>query len=222
MGLNVKTSKNAPGAKIEPMEPGLYPVRLVMVVDCGLQAQRPFKGQEKDPKYEIGLTYEFVDEFMKDEDGQPQPDKPRWLTEFFPAYSLEVENAKSTKRYLAFDPNMEADGDWSRLLGAPASVHVTHNENKKTGRTYENVDEVVRYRLKEAERVPELVNKPVVFDLDEPDLEAFKALPRFFQKKIKDNLEFKGSKLAELLEENADPTPAKNEGAVGEDDENPY
>ena len=56
----------APQANIEP---GTYPGRLVQLIDFGLQPQRPYMGKDKPPAQEIGLTYELVDEFMKDDDG---------------------------------------------------------------------------------------------------------------------------------------------------------
>ena len=76
MSLNANNVAFA-GAKKDfvPLDAGTYPARLVMVIDCGLQPQRPYKGEDKEPAYEIGLTYEFADEFMKDDDGQEMKDK---------------------------------------------------------------------------------------------------------------------------------------------------
>ena len=77
------------------IEPGTYPGRLVQVIDFGLQPQRPFKGQDKPPAYELGTTYELVDEFMKDENGEDIEDKPRWVSESFPFHSLAADKAKN-------------------------------------------------------------------------------------------------------------------------------
>ena len=104
MALNAKTASSGGGMNIEPLEPGTYPARLVQVVDLGVQAQRPYQGKEKDPVQEILLTYEFVDEFLKDEDGNEETDKPRWLSESMPLFNLSSERAKSTLRYNALDP----------------------------------------------------------------------------------------------------------------------
>lgn len=223
MGLNTKAPKNAGGGgNFEPMEPGPYPARLVGVVDLGLQAQRPYQGQEKKPAYEIALTYEFVDEFMKDEDGKPDEEKPRWLTEMLPFYGMASERSNSAKRFKAFDPEDKYDGDLKSMLGTPLTVVVTVTEPKKNGRVYENIDSVSPMRARDAEKCPELKNSPLYFDLDNPDIEVFNKLPNFLKKKITDNLEFAGSKLAKLI--GTEPEKSEGEEAAGpaksEDDEN--
>lgn len=220
MALNANNSKNAGGSfKRQNMEPGTYPARLVSVVDLGLQPQRAYQGQEKPDAYEFMLTYEFVDEFMKDENGDDIEDKPRWLTEFMPLYSLSSERAKSTVRYNAFDPNHVHEGNWPDLLGTPVLVTVVNNPGKNDV-VYDNIAAVASMRDKDAQKCPDLINLPMVFDLDEPDLEVFNALPTFAQKKIKDNLEFPGSKLADMLATNAEEAVADDDEV--DEDENPY
>lgn len=226
MGLN---AKNAPmgGGKLTPaMETGTYPARLVQVVDLGLQAQRPYQGQEKPPIQEIALTYEFGNVFMLDEDGQDQPDKPRWLTEILPLHNLKSEKARSTKRYNALDPKGEAGGDFPTLVGTAVMVNVVQNPGKGAhkGKTFENINEVLP--AMKGMQFPELVNAPKVFDMDAPDIEVFMGLPKFLQEKITGNLEFEGSELQKLLKDAKVSEPAKDEAApakTAEDaDENPY
>src|SRR5690554_5331156 len=130
MALNAKNIPGGGGGNYEPMEPGTYPARVVQIIDLGLQNQRPFQGQEKPPAREIAITYEFVDEFMKDENGEDQEDKPRWLTEIMPLHNLSSERAKSTQRYNALDPNMVYDGDFSQLVDTPCNVTVVQNPGK--------------------------------------------------------------------------------------------
>lgn len=197
------------GKQFEPqlIEAGTYPSRLVQVIDLGLQAQRPYQGQEKKPAREIMLTYELSDEFMKDEEGNDLEDKPRWLSENIPLHNLSNDKAKSTKRYYALDPKNEANGDWSQLVTTPCMVTVVSNENKSSGKTYNNISSVSSMRPREAANLPELKNPPKVFDLDSPDLTIFLSLPEWLQNKIKDNLEFGGSKLEKLL--SSDKTPKK-------------
>ena len=69
--------KNEPKGNREVLEPGTYPVRLVGIVDLGTQNQPDYKGEKKAPAHTIALTYKFVDEFMKDENGDDIEDKPR-------------------------------------------------------------------------------------------------------------------------------------------------
>lgn len=204
MSLNAKQVPMAGGGERPPvLEPGAYPARLVQVITLGTQKQNPYQGQEKPPAMEIMLTYEFLDEFMKDEDGNDLEDKPRWLSETMPLHNLAADKAKSTKRYYALDPNDEHDGDWSELLGKPCIVNVINREGKgkNAGRIYENVADVSAMRPKEAAKAVELVNPTKVFDFYNPDLEVFNALPEWLQNKMKEAVDFEGGPLDLALED---------------------
>lgn len=208
----------------EPMEPGTYGARLVQILILGVQPQREFKGEAKPPKLEIMLTYEFNDEFMKDEDGEDILDKPRWLSETMPFNNLAAELAKSTKRYYAFDAKGEYDGDWSQLIGAPCMVTVVVDEGKgkNAGKKYENVAAVTAMRPKEAAKAPALVNPSKLFDFYNPDMEVFNKLPQWLQDKMKSAVDFGGSALEEALGEpvaKKDPAvkKTKNEDLDGDD-----
>lgn len=223
MALNANNSKNSTGPKIDPVEAGSYPARLVVVADLGLQTQRDFQGEKKPPAYEILTVYELADEFMKDEEGKDDTTKPRWQSESFPLYSLQSEKAKSTKRYLALDPQGLVNGDWTKLIGTPVMVTLVVTPSKK-GKLYNNIGGTSPMRSKDALRVPELVNKPVILDLDNPSVEAYKALPQWVQKRITENLEYKGSKLASLLGgSDKAPPPIEDETLESDlDDEIPF
>lgn len=205
--LPKKDRKSAP-----ILEPGTYPARLVQVIDLGLQV-RTYKGQEKDPEYNIWTTYELLDEFMPDEDGNPDETQPRWVSEDFPLYNLEVDRATSTARYYALDPNEEEDGDWSALLGRPVMVTLVVNESK--GKQYNNISSISSMRAKEKEKAPDLVNPSKFFDLSNPDKEIFLSLPKFLQDKIKEGLEFDGS----FLEDEKKSSKKKENKKVEEDND---
>lgn len=219
MSLNArKVASSGGNFNIDPLEAGTYPIRLVQVISLGLQPQRPFKGEEKPPKQEIMLTYEFLDEFLKDEDGKELEDKPRWLSETLPLNNLENDRANSTKRYYAFDPSEEAKGDWTELVGTPAMATVVINPSSKgDGKIYENIASVSTMRAKEAGKAPDLVNPPKVFDIDEPDMDVFNSLPEWIQNKMKGNLEFSGSPLeAALGEGSVDSAADKQDESQGD------
>lgn len=224
MALNAKTAAGS-GSTAEPMEAGSYPARVVQIVDLGLQNQRPFQGQEKPPAHEILVTYEFVDEFMKDENGEDDPKKPRWISESFPLYNLSQDKAKSTIRYKSIDPSLAYDGNWPDLIETPVDVTVIQNPGKgaNAGKVYNNIASVAPMRGKDASRCPPLVNEAVVFDLDAPDMAIYNALPQWIQKRITENLEFAGSKLEALLK-NAPANTKKTEEHEEEnlDEEPPY
>jgi len=239
MALNAKKVPNTAGPKAPPVDAGGYPGRLVQVIDLGLQPQRPFKGEEKKPAYEIMTTYELSDEFLKDEDGEDIVDKPRWLSETFPFHSLEADRAKSTARYLALDPDQVHDGDWIKLLGVPCTINVVQNKGsgKNAGNIYNNIASTIPMRAKEAAKLPELVNPTKYLSLDEEDVETFLSLPEFIQEKIKEGLEYEGTALARALkrykgkDEKADadeanvpekPKGKKPDREVVEDDDIPF
>lgn len=206
MSLNAKHAPGGGGSNIPPMEAGTYPARLVQVIALGLHPQS-YAGETKPPAHEIALTWEFVDEFLTNEDGEPDESKPRHLTETMAFYNLSSEKAKSTLRYLALDPTLAHDGDWEALLETPANVMVVQNPKKgDPTKVYNNIRSVTAMRPRDAAKMPQLVNKPVSFDLEDPDPEVFTSLPKFIQDKIKNNLEYNGSKLQTLLKEPATAT----------------
>lgn len=212
MALNSKKIKGGEGNRIEQpaIDPGVYPARIVSIIDLGLQTQRPFKGKDKPPANEINISYELVDTFMVDEDGKEVEDKPRWVSEIMPLYDVtKADKAKCTQRYFAADPDNNFSGDFSKLVGIPVNVSIVHNQQGE--KLYINVANIATMRAKDAEKCPALKNPTKVFDLDEPDLEVFNSLPDWIQDKVKKNLGFNGSPLAKLLgEEDKAPPPAEN------------
>lgn len=229
MGLNAN-KPNTNKTEQKNITPGNYPARLVQLIDLGLQAQAPYKGQEKPPVQQIMLTYELVDEFMKDEDGNDIEDKPRWISETLPFFGLHADKAKSTQRYNAFDPSGDYNGDFSQAVGLPINVTIVNNQSTN-GKTYDNVAGISPMRPRDAQACPELKNPSKVFDLDAPDMDVFNSLPEWIQNKIKDNLNFAGSPLEKTLagKPSKDSKPAKQEKkaeapkpAEPDDDDTPY
>jgi hypothetical protein len=201
-----------------PVDPGTYPARVVTIATLGLQPQRPYKGEEKPPALMLLVTYELLDEFMKDEDGNDLTDKPRWITETFPFKNLGSERAKSTARYLALDPKAQYKGDWSKLINTPCMVTIVVEEGKgaNAGKFYENVDNVAPMRAKEAEKAPELVNPAVVVDFYDPDEEALAKLPKWILKKMATSLDYEGSDLETIASKLIDAEPAPKKEAPKE------
>lgn len=217
MALNAAKIKGNNPDRVEQdvIEAGVYPARIVQVIDLGLQAQRAFQGKDKPPANEIMITYELVDVFMKDKEGNELEDKPRWISETLPLYNINQDKANSTKRYLAVDPNNVNNGDFSKIVDAPVNVTLVHNPNaKEPAKPYVNVAGIAAMRPKDVAKCPELKNPPKVFDLDNPDMEIFGSLPEWVQEKIKNNLNFNGSKLQAALGGGAPAKAAKEEKAA--------
>ena len=231
MGLNAKKvqgGNNSNRVEQATLEPGVYPARLVQLIDLGLQPQRPYLGKDKPPAQEIMLTYELVDAFMVDEEGNDIEDKPRWVSETLPFYGLFADKAKSTQRYNAIDPTGAFDGDFSRGIDTP--INVTLVNNIVGEKVYTNVANIAAMRPKDADKCDPLKNPAKVFDLDAPDVEVFASFPEWIQTKIKGNLTYKGSPLEKALEGGGKPAPAEKAApkrdrapkVEQEDDDNPY
>lgn len=197
--------------KQDALPAGSYPARLVEVIDMGLQEQS-YEGSSKPAKNEIQLTYEFTDEFMLDEDGVEILDKPRWLSERVPLNSLSSDLAKSTKRYMVFDPELTDKGNFVKQLSKPVMVTVVANpgKGKKLGETVNYIAGISAMRPKEVGKLPEMVGTPSSFDLDSPDLDKFNSLPDWIKDKIKSSLNFNGSELQKLLSDNSTESVEEN------------
>lgn len=134
---------------------------------------------------------------MVDAEGNEIEDKPRWVSENFPLHNLSVELAKSTKRYLALDPDEEYEGNWLDLVGTPCMVTIVNN--KSGDKIYDNVANVGAMRAKEARSAPALINDPRIVDLDSTDTETFLAMPDWIREKIASSLEWESTPLAKAL-----------------------
>lgn len=202
MTLNTKNlPKNNSNFVEQPIiDPDVYPSYLVQLIDLGLQPQKPYKGVEKPPVNKVMFTYELSECFMLDENGDELEDKPRWISETLPIYPIEVDNAKSTKRYEVFDPDHIFGGDFSKTIGV--AVNVTVVNNKQGDKIYTNVGDVAGISEKKAAKMPPLKNPVRVFDLEVPDIEVFYGFPNWIQELIKGNLNFKGSVLEKAIEAN--------------------
>jgi hypothetical protein len=224
MSFNAKTLPTNGGKKLTPpLEPGAYAARVVALVLMGIQKNRPFKGETKAPQLRIRITYELLDEFLKDEEGNDMLDKPRWLTQEIAFHSLKQDKATSTKVYYALDPDETHKGDFSKLVGAVAIVTVGVEKDKRPGidRVYEKVLAVSSMRAKEAAKAPQLVNEPYLFDFYDPDMAIWDKLPEWLQDKLKAAVDFEGGALQKALiaaGKNADAPAKEAEEPVDEDD----
>lgn len=211
MALKPKAQANNNKAFVQQpeMEAGTYPARLVQILDLGLQPARKFVGKpEGKPTNRIMLTYEFVDSFMVDEEGNELEDKPRWFSEEVNWYGI-WEGARGTgaERYAAFDPDGAYEGDLASCIEAPVMVTITIN--RKGEKVYVNIDNVAAMRKRDAEKCPELKNPPKIFDTEEPNMEIFNKLPEWLREKIKGNLNYAGSALEKAIAQGGSDEKAK-------------
>jgi hypothetical protein len=178
---------------------GGYPARVVQIYDLGVQARKPYMGEEKPPINMILPVYELADEFMIDEDGNEVLDKPRWIFDRpFALFPLSADRAISTQRYEAIDPDNKYNGDWGQVVGSPVTVNIVNNK-AADGRVFDNVGSLSAMRQKEADKLPELINDPFVLSLDSDDVEAFNKTPQWLQDKIKTGVEWESTKMYAAL-----------------------
>lgn len=227
MSLKAPTTNGNKKFATQPnLEPGSYPARVVRVYGLGEHPQS-YKGEAKPPKNLIYVVYELSDAFMVDEQGNEMEDKPRWVMEKFPLHSLKSENAKSTARYLAIDPNQQYKGDWSQLVGLPVSVTIVNNPGAD-GRVFDNVANTTAMRPRDAAKLPDLQNEGFFFDPSEPVLEYYNQIPTFIQDEMKKALDFPNGPLAKLIGDAPAAAPKKQEKveepdeAEEENDDNPW
>lgn len=207
MGFNAKQTRNKStggGGNFKPdqiPDAGTYEARLVAIVDIGLQAGKEFKGDRKPDSYQIMPIYELMDEYWVDEEtGEENESMPFWVSEEFPLLDLELDLATSTKRYHAFDPDEVHGGDWEALLGMPCMITIGYKPNKKDpDRPYQNVLSVNYVNPKKAKKIGPLVNESFSFDLDDPCPNNWAMLNGLRKWRVKQNLEFKGSALEEMI-----------------------
>lgn len=213
----MKTTSKRP----DPLPPGAYNARLCQYIELGLQHPFPGSKYDKGPNYYIWLTYELSDEFMLDDEGNEDKERPRHISEELPVHSLSADKAKSTARYNVLDPKTEFEGDFYKTIGAPCSVMLVQNKGKD-GRVWEKVAGLNAVRPKDEKKMGPLIRPTRTFFFDEPDKEVFEGLPEFLQDKIKASLEYNGSKLQELLGEEPIVEEEEDLDTTLEDDEIPF
>lgn len=209
----------------EVLEEGMYDARIVQIIDIGQQAHVP-NPKIKTPKdqYKFVVKFELSDEFMLNEDGTPNEQKPRWF-DFEVAYTPDgYMHEKSILLKLWNAVGADEDTELKDLIGRPVGVMLSKYVRKtgaKAGTEANKVSAVLKLKEKDAAKLPPLVNPTTFFDLSEPDLAIFNALPSGNQYALKDrilaNMNFAGSKLDCLIqgiaynEETTKEAPNNNE-----------
>jgi len=201
MALNAMKVEKTQRRSTQPdLEVDSYPARLVQLIDLGVhpvskwdEASSKYVVDETRPPRNLLLyTYELVDEFMKDENGVPNTEKPRWFSEQLYLYDLGNDKATSTKRYNAFDSDNVNNGDWAMQVGKPCMLVIAPTKSGKV-----KIGSVAKPMR--GYNVAELKNPPKIFDMDAPNLEVFQSLPEWMQTKIKESIKYAGGPLEALI-----------------------
>lgn len=195
-----------------------YFVRVVQVVDLGLQDGGEYQGNKKPDAEEILLTFEFG-EVLNGEG------KPGWLSVNLPLpgrweetgkfkgvhiksnlykylevlYPEGLFNGGKSKDYRSFSYSF----DWNEMLGKPCQLTVKVTDD---GAAYINKGSISRVPAKFISSVEPLKNEPVVFNLDTASPEEWMSLFPWVRNKIKASLDPAVVEKAEMLDKMAGQT----------------
>lgn len=192
------------------LEPGVYAARLVQLIDMGVQPQTDYQtGEYKGDKPEVMFTFELPTETITIKDEE----RPRWVGKSIPLSWNEKSNF--VKYILAVGFKEGKTQHLRELLGNPCMVNM--------GRTSGDKEKIVGVTVPmKGFPIPPLANESKLFDFDDPDVEVFLSFPEWIQEKIKSAVNFPGSKLSNLLEQQSNNQEGwdgeSNQENNGEDD----
>jgi hypothetical protein len=176
MGL---VAKDSGGNDFTPPPQGTHPAVCCAVIDLGTQYSEKWKKQSR----KVLLGWEL--DCDERGDGEPHVAWRRYTTSLHAKAGLR--SMLEAWRGRNFTAEELAGFDLRNILGKGCIVTVTHNE--RDGVTYANVASVGALPKKMA--VPTLRTKPILFDVDAPDMEVFAAFREKLQEVIKASAEWK-------------------------------
>lgn len=202
MSLNVNDAGSSSGAVREqrPLPTtGVRPARVAQVVDLGVQARKPYQGQEKSPIQQIFINLELVtDEYEYEGEKVRHRLGPKPFS--FVSRSHKNYGNSAIADFLAgIDPKDSIKGDLTKLANRPCLASIAHVDGfgQYVGKKFASITKVME--PPENYPVPELATPAIVFSFDAPTAEAWDAIPRFLQEKIKLALNYPGSKAEALV-----------------------
>lgn len=185
------------------LDGGVYDARILSIVDLGMQPGSP---QYPEPKPKLEFRFELLDEFMVSEDGSVDESAPR-VFNYEVTYNEDGymdEKANIYKLIAAIPGGFELD--LSEMVGLPVTVMIQKyikKSGKNSGKEDNKVTSVLPMKAKSVATAGPLINKPLFFDLGEPDLavwnKLYKGNPYAHQEKIMASSSFNGSALQKLL-----------------------
>lgn len=194
MGFVAKDSGD--GGNFKRVPSGVYIGRCYSLIDLGTQHTSGQYGEKEQHKIRIGWEL-----FGEDEDGNDltiEIDGKTMPMTISKSYTLSLHEKANLRKDLSawrgkdFTDEEAAAFDVSKLVGAYCMVNVTTSENN--GKTYSNVAGLTPLpgALKNAK--PAGVHEPVLFNLDEPDMDVFDSFHEKLQDYIRKSPEFAASR----------------------------
>lgn len=178
MAFNANQKPTMPQQEV--IEEGLYPARLVRIIELG----------DQEDKY--GVKSRVVLAFT------------------IPSQTIEIEGEKKQRMLMTFPLNQTSNPDstlakyvkalggatWEDIIGKPCMIEVSHKV--VNGVTRMNITNVVKPMA--GVEVPEPDCDVFIFDYESPSKEVFDKLSEFRQDQIKQAVNYHGSKVEEMLD----------------------
>ena len=183
MGFIASDSGNKE-SNFKRVPPGSHMARCYALIDLGTQHSDGQYGPKEQHKIHIGWEL-----FGEDEDGNAlvvDVDGKQMPMTIKKSYTVSLHEKSALRKDLAnwrgkdFTEEEAKGFDVSKLIGQPCMLSVTTSE--RDSKTYSNVAGISRLPAALKDKMPAAVHKPVVFNLDAPNMEVFNA----FHDKLKD------------------------------------
>ena len=180
-------AKDSGGGNFKRVPAGVYIGRCYSLIDLGTQESSGQFGAKL--QYKIRIGWEL---FGEDDTGAPltiEVDGKTLPMTIAKSYTLSLHEKSALRKDLAawrgkdFTEEEAKAFDVSKLIGAYCMVNVTTSETN--GKTYSNVAGVTPMPSALKNAKPAGVHAPVMFNLDEPDMEVFATFHEKLQEAIK-------------------------------------
>ena len=184
-------ARRKPANNIPPMDGGTYMAVCIGVIDLGEQYKQFDKQKQGKYAEECLFLFEIPDERVQ-VDGE---DKPRWLSSR--RYTVSLHERSGLYQMLTAwrgkalsDAELDPAGDGFDLMqmagqGAMLSVSVAEKDD---GSRHNKIEAVTGFP--KGIPVPKIESEVLVFDADDPDMEAFGKLPEWIQDIIRKSTQF--------------------------------
>lgn len=178
--------KDNGGKDFKKIPPGTYVARCFQLVDLGEQLQDGKYGASV--QHKVRIQWEV---FGEDEEGQPlaiEIDGQLVPMTIGKTYTMSISEKAGLRKDLVswrgkeFTPEELEGFDITNILGAYCMLSIIHTE--KDGKTYTNISAITPLPSAFKANKPEPHHENVIFQLDEPSMEVFKALPEWMRETI--------------------------------------
>lgn len=208
-------AKDSGGGDFKRVPPGVYIGRCYSLIDLGTQLSTGQYGEKMQHKLRLGWEL-----FGEAEDGSPLTaviggkEMPMTISK---SYTVSLHEKASLRKDLAawrgkdFSDEEAKAFDVSKLVGAYCMVNVTTSETN--GKTYSNIAGLTPLPGALKNSKPAAVHANLMFDLDNPDMDAFNTFHEKLQDAIKRSPEW-----AQKMGKPRSEAPAMEEEYAGFDD----